>query len=409
MKKGGKFSSISSTLSQIQSGTTLKKKLGPTTAKTKTVESASGKYAITESKQKFEESGVSKKKRNYVMYEAKLGTEKKEGVSKISVQPEPRKRETIVQTRKKKEYLDNFQYKETKDVKENKPNRESLVRHRRLGDAIGGTYEEKTFTKRTTTNAGKGPSLYSSQTTKTTTRTFSLPKNNQSAVKNFTSTNTTINVGSRPLYSSQTARITRTSSAPKTTHSAVKTTTTRTTSRTSGAPKTIQSVLGSITSTNSTINTGKVPSLYSSQTTRTTSRSGIPKTSQTVVKSSTIRTASRGSGVPKTSQTVVKSSTTSRGSGLPKTSQAVVKSSTIRTTSRGSSAPKTSQTVVRSSTSASKTLPGKSQNYAVTIKKFSTSSNLKNAFLKPSPATTSATRTITTKTVSTRAQSAGKG
>ena len=54
------------------------------------------------------------------MFESKLGTEKETDMTKIAGAKklraiEPRQEEKIVQTKKKVEYLDNYQYHETKD------------------------------------------------------------------------------------------------------------------------------------------------------------------------------------------------------------------------------------------------------------------------------------------------------
>ena len=312
-----------STLAQIRSGSTSKKQLGSSVSKKTTFSGKSGKFHITETSQKFEESGVAKKKNNYVMFTSKLGTEKqKEKLQQVrAAQPKPRKTETIIQTRKKKEYIDNYQYQESKDIRNTNPNRESIVRHRRLGEPVGGTYEQKTFTKRTTTSSGMGPSLYSSQTTRTTTTSGAAPS----------------------LYSSKT---------------------TRTTTRTSGSTKP-----ASATKTYSSTRT------YSSKKT-----SGSTKPAGAKTLGSTRTYSTKTSGVPKTT----KSTTT-----------------------------KTTKTVVRSSSSnASRGVPSKGQSYSTQIKKYSTNTNLKRALI-PAPATSSTTRTVTTKTtsskVSSRTQSAGRG
>ena len=63
MKSSATFSSVNpSTLSQIKAGSTTKKKLG-SSATTRTVQGKAGKFAITETSHKFEESGVAKKKK----------------------------------------------------------------------------------------------------------------------------------------------------------------------------------------------------------------------------------------------------------------------------------------------------------------------------------------------------------
>ena len=76
-------------------------------------------------------------------------------------------------TRKKVEYLDNFQYKETKEFR--KIEKGSKVVHQRLSDPIGGSYEETSYQKITTTSgAGNdkgGNALKGKKTTTTTTTT----------------------------------------------------------------------------------------------------------------------------------------------------------------------------------------------------------------------------------------------
>lgn len=171
-----------SKLDHIKSGTTKKTQLGGEKASKKVIEHKGGKFHVTETEKKFEEAGVARKKRNYVMYESKLGTTKEKNLQKIEepkpkakpkpkpAPPKPRKEEKIIQKKKKVQYLDNYQYHETKDIKDKNPNRVSIVTHQRLGDIIGGSYEETTYQKQTMTDSGRGPRLYSQQSTKTSTR-----------------------------------------------------------------------------------------------------------------------------------------------------------------------------------------------------------------------------------------------
>ena len=109
---------------------------------------------VVEKEKKFDETGVARKKRNYVMYESKLGTEKERDWTKIAAKkmrkPQPRVEDKIVITRKKKQYLDNYQYHETKYIKEPpKPQNTSFVFHQRLSEPVGGTYETITYDRRT--------------------------------------------------------------------------------------------------------------------------------------------------------------------------------------------------------------------------------------------------------------------
>ena len=168
MRKAGNSSSQQK-LNQIKSGGMTKKQIGNTNASQKVIQGKGGKYAITETKKKFEESGVTRKKQNYVMYESKLGTEKQLDLTKLQSAARPRKEEQIVQTKKKVPYLDNYQYHETKDIKNKDPKKTSIVTHRRLGDIIEGSYEISTFERKTVNDDGKGK-LYSTKTTKTTAK-----------------------------------------------------------------------------------------------------------------------------------------------------------------------------------------------------------------------------------------------
>ena len=108
------------------------------------------KVIAVQKEKKVEEEGVTRKKRNYVMYESKIGTEKETDYTKIAAKkmraPKPRVEEKIVQQRKRREYLDNYQYHETKQFRSPNP-RPALVVHQRLGEKIGGSYEEITYEK----------------------------------------------------------------------------------------------------------------------------------------------------------------------------------------------------------------------------------------------------------------------
>ena len=193
-------------LEAIKQGKKLKSETGATQNKKVTVTKSGDKIIAVEKEKKFEEAGVTRKKRNYVMYESKLGTEKEKNLKKIDepkakpkpkpAEPKPRQEEKIIQKKKKVQYLDNYQYHETKNIKDNNPNRVSIVTHQRLGDIVGGSYEETTFQKRTMTDSGKGPRLYSQQSTKTTTR---KDAKGQPTTKTKTTTVQRTTTGSRTL------------------------------------------------------------------------------------------------------------------------------------------------------------------------------------------------------------------
>jgi hypothetical protein len=126
-----------------------------------TFENKGGKFVVVEKEKKFEETEVTKRKRNFVKFESKLGTEKETDMTKIEGAKklraiQPRQEEKIIQKRKRKEYLDNYQYHETVDIKHPKPNRVSIVEHKRLGDIISGFEEISTFEREVRTGSGNG-------------------------------------------------------------------------------------------------------------------------------------------------------------------------------------------------------------------------------------------------------------
>ena len=166
-----------SKLEAIKQGKKLKSETGATQNKKVTVTKSGDKIIAVEKEKKFEEAGVTRKKRNYVMYESKLGTEKETDLTQIKappkpkkVEPKPRVEEKVVMKKKKIEYLDNYQYKETKEFR--KADKGSIVIHERLGGPVGGTYEETSYQKITTTTgagAGTGGALKGTKKTTTTT------------------------------------------------------------------------------------------------------------------------------------------------------------------------------------------------------------------------------------------------
>ena len=168
-----------SKLEAIKQGKKLKSETGATQNKKVTVTKSGDKIIAVEKEKKFEEAGVTRKKRNYVMYESKLGTEKETDLTQIKAPPKPKKvevkprvEEKVIMKKKKIEYLDNYQYKETKEFR--KADKGSIVIHQRLGGPIGGSYEETSYQKITTTTgagAGAGGALKGAKTTTTTTTT----------------------------------------------------------------------------------------------------------------------------------------------------------------------------------------------------------------------------------------------
>jgi len=260
MKRSVNTSGVSqSKLEQIKSGAKKVTQIGDVSQNKKIIHAKGGKFHVTETEKKFEETGVRRKKRNYVMYESKLGTEREKNLQKIHepvpkakpkpAEPKPRQEEKIIQKKKKVQYLDNYQYHETKEIKDNNPNRVSIVTHQRLGDIVGGSYEETTYQKHTITDTGKGQRLYSQQSARTTTRKDAKGKPTQTTTQRSNTASRTLPAQSQEQrkeikkYSSNT----NLKSAPKkpapapssktTKTTTTKTTTKTTTTRTSGTSK----------------------------------------------------------------------------------------------------------------------------------------------------------------------------
>ena len=177
--KGDPQMSTSSKIEQIKSGAKNVRSTGGE-KKAIVITGKDGSKIIQHQKEeKFEETAVLKKKKNYVMYEAKLGTETSTDITKIDApkkkekkpvrQPEPRVEEKIIQKKKKKEYLDNYQYHETKDIKDPNPRIQYYVEHKRLGDIIGGTFEETSYERQVFSQGSNRPQLTEKTTTVTKT------------------------------------------------------------------------------------------------------------------------------------------------------------------------------------------------------------------------------------------------
>ena len=170
-----------SKLEAIKAGKKVKSETGATQNKKVTVTKSGDKIIAVEKEKKFEEAGVTRKKRNYVMYESKLGTEKETDLTQIKappkpkkVEPKPRVEEKVVIKKKKIEYLDNYQYKETKEFRKN--DKPSIVIHERLGGPVGGSYEETSYQKITTMQGAGAGAGSKTKTTTTTTKTEQTSK-----------------------------------------------------------------------------------------------------------------------------------------------------------------------------------------------------------------------------------------
>ena len=236
-------SALQSKLEQIRTGATKKTDLG-VKANQNIIHGKGGKYQVFETEKKFEETGVRRKKRNYVLYESKLGTQKEKNLKKIE-EPKPmpkpkpkpvpvarpRMEEKIITKKRRIEYLDNYQYHESKVIRRPDPNRVSIVEHKRLSDIISGFYEEMTYQKqsmgntysqRTTTTSRHGPTSNAKKITqKTITSSRTVPAQSRDyrketsgqrgGNKTTTTTTTTTRSNSRP----QNARGTTTTTSKK--------------------------------------------------------------------------------------------------------------------------------------------------------------------------------------------------
>ena len=229
-----------SKLRMIRSGKKKKTVTGFKENKNITFSNDAGKFIAVQKEKKFEETGVTKKKRNFIMFESKLGTERDTDITKIGGPDRktvnPRTEERIVQRRKKKEYLDNFQYHETKNFKKN-PSKPSIVIHHRLGNIYGGTVEEIQYLKTTTNVRPTSPSL---EKNRPGSKIKSILKQNKSSsnlrnrpTTNATSTKTTsTKVGRRSgPNSSTTTTKTKTTTTTKGGQTKTRTTTSTTKSR----------------------------------------------------------------------------------------------------------------------------------------------------------------------------------
>lgn len=206
-------------------------------------ENKGGKFVAVETERKFEEAGVTKKKKNFVMFESKLGTEKETDLTQISgpkkqAQVQPRTEERIIQKSVQIPYLDNYQYKESKVFGKNP--RPAVVIHTRLGEIMGGFIEQTSYQKITTTTTGNVPQSRQTETktTKTVTTTTKTMKENKSesdlrAKKPARGAGETTATATKEMIS--TTKVGRRGGAggatSTTTESTTKTTTTRTTRR----------------------------------------------------------------------------------------------------------------------------------------------------------------------------------
>ena len=368
-----------SKIDHIKSGGKVKSQVGGVKENKNVIQGKGGKFTITEKEKKFEEAGVTRKKRNYVMYESKLGTEKEQEVQHVKevkkqkpkpkVVPQPRNEEKIITQIKRVEYLDNYQYHETKDIKDNDPNKQSIVTHQRLGDIVGGTYEEKTFQRITMNDPGRGPKLYSQQTTKTTTRrnaagqpTTTTQRSNSASrsvpAKSREQRNEMQKLASNPNLRGAPKKPAPAAPTRQPITTAPKKTTTTTTKPTSSRPPAAPATRTTTTTTRTTSSRSPAP--------KGPAAPGTKKTTTTTTTTTTKNTSSR-SPAPKgpaapgarntTTTTTKKTTTTTRTTSSrspdaksPAGGATKKTTTTTRTTTSRSPAPKTQQVTVKKTT-----------------------------------------------------------
>ena len=340
--------SHSSKLAQIKSGAKNKRSTGGAEKKAVVTTGKDGsKFIINETEEKFEETAVLRKKKNYVMYEAKLGTEKTTDITKIAgpqkaYKPkpkptreiEPRVEEKIVLKKKKKEYLDNYQYHETKDIKNPNPRLQVVVEHQRLGEIIGGTFEETSYQRQVFSQGSNRPQLTEKTTTTRTTGTANpgALRGNKSAV---TLKKTTI-TGSAPKPSGGSTVSKRTTTTTNTTRNAptsstaknekiTETTIKRRNDGTGGKTETKTETKTTTTSGTRGGETGSTSTTTKTTTTRTATKPAAETTQQTstttkttTTKTTTTKTITEGDGGAETkteSKTVTKTEEKSGSTG----------------------------------------------------------------------------------------------
>ena len=310
VRQGEPELTTSKKLDQIKTGAKIKRQTGGTEKKEVIIGGKNGaKTVVHETEEKFEETAVLRKKRNYVMYESKLGTEKNTEITQIAApkptpkpkpkpvrEPSPRVEEKIVITKKKKEYLDNYQYHETKNIKSKNPRYQVIVEHKRLGDIIGGTFEETSYQRQIFAQGSSRPQIVE-QTTTTTATGSAAPKlrANKSEARMVTKTKME-SVSGGPQKTETTTTKKRT------------TTTTTTKTESSKPAQQVSAKAEKITETTMKRRNEGTGSTTTSRTEKTTTTGGAGSSSSTTTKTTT-RTVSEKPG-SETKTTTQQSSTT---------------------------------------------------------------------------------------------------
>ena len=312
VRQGEPELTTSKKLDQIKTGAKIKRQTGGTEKKEVIIGGKNGaKTVVHETEEKFEETAVLRKKRNYVMYESKLGTEKNTEITQIAApkptpkpkpkpvrEPSPRVEEKIVITKKKKEYLDNYQYHETKNIKSKNPRYQVIVEHKRLGDIIGGTFEETSYQRQIFAQGSSRPQIVE-QTTTTTATGSAAPKlrANKSEARMVTKTKIESTTGG-PQKTETTTTNKRTTT----------TTTTTTKTETTKPAQQVSAKAEKITETTMKRRNEGTGSTTTSRTEKTTTTGGAGSSSSTTTKTTT-RTVSEKPG-SETKTTTQQSSTT---------------------------------------------------------------------------------------------------
>ena len=211
--------------------------------------------------------------------------------------------EKIVITKKKREYLDNYQYHETKNIKSKNPRYQVIVEHKRLGDIIGGTFEETSYQRQIFAQGSSRPQIVE-QTTTTTATGSALPKLKANKSEARLVTKTKIETTSGP-------------EATETTTTKKRTTTTTTTKTESSRPaQTATAKAEKITETTMKRRNEGTGSTTTSRTEKTTTTGGATGTS-TTTKTTTRTVSEKPATETKTqsSTTTTTKTTTTRTTG----------------------------------------------------------------------------------------------
>ena len=182
----------------------------------------------------------------------KSQSQPKSKTEKVVREVGPRREEVIQTVRRKNEYMDNFSYHETKDLKRNNPRYFVVVEHTRKGDIFGdGNFEKTSYERQVYSQGGNRPKLEgndrlrgkkpaqpaaSQQVTKKTTRTTTSNTRKQNPVS-ATATNEKIQQTTMKRRNEGTVSKTESRTETKTTTSGVRgqkkdSTTSKTTTRT---------------------------------------------------------------------------------------------------------------------------------------------------------------------------------